>query len=196
MGACEQDRPAISTASTHSANDCCTPVDRLEVDADAHRVSRPPPSRITSSKFRSCTCVCARLERLEPDSDLIDFQAEPACWRSYQTYASGAVTLKPDAFVRLGVGLFEQVSFVEVDRSTEHTPTLKRKLSSYIEAFRAGVEQQEGLAFPQVVWIVPDQPRAAMLDGLIARLPPEQQTLFVVCTEINQLHTLKGGDQS
>jgi Replication-relaxation len=135
-------------------------------------------------------------EATEPDVEVIGFQAEPGCWRDFASPAAGPVVLKPDAFVRLGVGEFEQVSFVEIDRGTEHAPAIGRKLHVYVDAYLAGVEQGEqdgGAVFPNVVWIVPDDRRGEFLARQIARLPPEHRDLFTITTKQHQLDVLKGG---
>ena len=128
--------------------------------------------------------------------DLLSFEAEPACWRTVHEFGASSFVLKPDGFVRLGIGEYEQVSFVEIDRGTEHTPTLRRKLQAYVDAYRSGVEQSDGAAFPSAVWIVPDDDRADVLRHLVARLPPDHADLFVVTTNEphQQLNALKGGE--
>ncbi len=128
--------------------------------------------------------------------EIVRFEAEPACWRTVHQFGGDSFVLKPDAFVVLGIGAFEQVSFIEVDRGTEHTPTLRRKLAAYVAAYHAGVEQTDGAAFPQVVWIVPDNDRANQLEQIAARLPPQHGDLFVTTTNNpqQQLTTLKGGE--
>lgn len=131
-------------------------------------------------------------ERLDTSVEVLTFETEPSCWRRF-SWQHHQVTLKPDAFVRLGVGDFEQVSFVEVDRGTEHGPTLKRKLAAYTAAFDAGVEQRDQVAFPNVLWIVPDQRRVNQLAQLIDRLPERHCALFTVTTPQRQLEPLKGG---
>ena len=134
------------------------------------------------------------LERDHSNTELIDFQAETACWRRFSNLGGGTVTLKPDAFIQLADGDYEQVSFIEVDRGTEHVPALKRKLAVYIDAYRAGVEQASGDAFPNVVWIVPGAVRADTLATQIKRLLPEHRALFRVVIESNELSTIKGGE--
>ncbi len=128
------------------------------------------------------TYVLLREAEREGQFDLICFDAEPACWRRVFEFGGSSFVLKPDAFVVLGVGEYEQVSFIEIDRGTEHTPTLKRKLAAYVSAYHAGVEQAGGAAFPQVVWIVHDERRAELLRSLVSRLPPPASELFVVST--------------
>lgn len=140
--------------------------------------------------------VYVRLRESERGSGikLISFQGEPAAWR--QTVDSrGAKILKPDAFVRVSGAVYEQASFIEVDRSTEHAPTLRRKLQAYADAFDAGVEQEQGEAFPNVVWVVLDQDRAGMLRSLIQDMPDWHSQLFSVAVAGNETELIEGGEQ-
>ncbi len=140
-------------------------------------------------------------DHLDPDFELKVFDAEPTCWRRFANLAGAATILKPDAFAVVRAtdagGAYEQVSFVEVDRGTEHRPTIARKLGVYIDAFRSGVEQRGGAPFPNVVWIVPDEDRADLIRAETQRLPPAHAELFVATTNepINRITHLKGGEQ-
>lgn len=148
-------------------------------------------------------------ERDTADFTLRTFQAEPAAWRTWTALGGQRLTLKPDAFVAIAsrdqTGPYEQVSFVEVDRSTEHRPTIRRKLGVYIDAYRAGVEQSRGrppndspTPFPNVVWIVPNRARAELIRSEIDRLDGNSghADLFAVTTNTpsNQLNIIEGGE--
>ena len=126
--------------------------------------------------------------------ELLEHEAEPDCWRRFLGPIGNAISLRPDAFVALGVGELEQRSFVEVDRGTEGTTALRRKLLSYIDYWRSGVEQQRHGVFPRVVWQVGRPRRAAVLDALIEELPVEARRLFVVGEAANPLAQLRGDD--
>ncbi len=102
--------------------------------------------------------------------------------------------LKPDAFVRVEAGDYEQVTFLEIDRATEHLPAIRRKLQTYAQAFAAGVEQAGGAAFPNVLFVVPDEPRQKAIEREIGRLPPPHSQLFTVFTTEQSLNHLKGGE--
>src|SRR4029077_12130312 len=85
--------------------------------------------------------------------EVLDFDAEPACWRRYTRLGGAAGVLKPDAFVRLGFGDYEDHLLVEVDLGTEHRGQLARQHRAYGEYFRAGVEQAKTGGFPGVLWL-------------------------------------------
>lgn len=115
--------------------------------------------------------------------DPLDFDAEPACWRRFTGIGGEPVTLKPDAFVRVGVGDYELASFVEMDLGTESVPTIRRKCQVYLRYWQTGLEQQRHGVFPRVVWLVPDQHRVDKITGAIKRLSRHgSEGLFTVTT--------------
>jgi hypothetical protein len=118
----------------------------------------------------------ARAGRLE----LLEHQAEPACWRWYLDAMGTRLSLRPDAFVVVATGELEQRSFVEIDRGTEGSTALRRKLQAYVDYWRCGAEQRQHEVFPRVVWRVGAAKRAAVLDGLIAELPVPARAVFAV----------------
>jgi hypothetical protein len=103
------------------------------------------------------------------DTDLLAFDAEPACWRRFTGSGGEPITLKPDAFVRVGIGDYELASFVEIDLGTESLPTIRRKCQVFLSYWRSGVEQQRHGVFPRVVWLVPDQHRVDGIAGVLTR---------------------------
>jgi len=113
-------------------------------------------------------------------AELLSFQPEPECWRRFTGMGSQPVTLKPDAYVRVGVGDYEVSSFVEVDLGTESRPTIGRKCRAYVSYWRTGLEQQRHGVFPRVVWLVTDQRRLDGIADVIRRLPGDAHQLFTV----------------
>jgi hypothetical protein len=124
--------------------------------------------------------------------ELLDFDAEPACWRRYTRLASAAGVLKPDAYVRLGVGEFEDSFFVEVDMGSERRGQLTRQHHAYQEYFRSGVEQTKTGVFPGVLWVVPDVRRVALLHDIHGGLPEQARRLFMLATSERALEVLGG----
>jgi hypothetical protein len=125
--------------------------------------------------------------------ELLAFDAEPACWRRYTRLASAAGVLKPDAYLRLGVGEFEDCFFVEVDLGSERRGQLTRQHHAYQEYFRSGVEQAKAGVFPGVLWIVPDTRRSELLQDIHGRLPEQTRRLFMLATSERALEALGGG---
>jgi hypothetical protein len=130
--------------------------------------------------------------------ELLTFDSEPSCWRRHISRDGRPVTLKPDAYVRLGVGEFEQRSFLEVDLGSEGRGALAAKCRYYINYYRSGQEQTQHGVFPRVVWATTNQARVRLLVDVCSALPPEYWQLFQVVlfdALINAL-TGKSGDSS
>jgi len=126
--------------------------------------------------------------------ELLDFDAEPACWRRYTRLGGAAGVLKPDAFVRLGVGEYEDSFLIEVDLGTEHRGQLTRQHRAYGEYFRSGEEQAKTGVFPGVLWIVSDAQRMALLADIHRGLPEPTRRLFTVATSEQAVDVLCGQD--
>jgi hypothetical protein len=125
--------------------------------------------------------------------ELLDFAAEPACWRSFASLAGAPLVLKPDAFVRLGVGDYEDRWFLEIDRGTEAPVTLARKCDLYRHYWQRGAEQQRHGVFPKVLFTVPDEDRKSVVVDVLVRQPADAWPLFQVVPEDGALRVLCGG---
>lgn len=130
----------------------------------------------------ACSELYLRLVEAERTGsvEVLEHQAEPDSWRTFLGAIGARLSLRPDAFVALGVGEFEQRSFVEIDRGTEGSSALRRKLSSYLDYWRSGAEQQAHEVFPRVVWQVGSDKRADVLRALIDELSESSRLLFSV----------------
>lgn len=128
-----------------------------------------------------------------------ELRAEPGCWRWFAGIGGDRRTLKPDAFVRLGVGDYELAWFVEMDMASESLPTIQRKCSVYVDYWRSGVEQRASGLFPRVWWLVPHARRLQTIGQVIRRLPEEARELFAVALHdrapelLAQLPNTEGG---
>lgn len=114
------------------------------------------------------------------DLDLMAFDVEPACWRQSLTGLGGQTILKPDAFLRVGVGAYEDRWFIEVDLGTESRTVLARKLRAYLDYFHTGAEQATSGVFPRVLWLTTTDERKAAITDLCAALPEEYWSLFAI----------------
>ena len=130
------------------------------------------------------------------DSELIEFSAEPEAWRQFGGLGGQAITLKPDGFVRLGVGDIEVLAFLEQDMNTESLPTIARKLGVYVSYWRSGQEQRHFGVFPKVWWLAPSTRRLEGIHQAISRLPLEARALFAVCLSTDATTTLTQGGAS
>jgi hypothetical protein len=111
--------------------------------------------------------------------ELLELVAEPACHRTIVGLGNQRL-LKPDSFVRLGLGPWECSWFLEVDRGSEGSGTVQRKLKEYLHYEASGVEQQARGVFPKVLWTVPDEARGEVLRREIDQLSGTGRELFAV----------------
>ncbi|MFC5289374.1 replication-relaxation family protein [Actinokineospora guangxiensis] len=112
--------------------------------------------------------------------DVLEFQPEPRCWRTFTLAGELRTQLRPDALVRLAKGHRTNRWFVEVDRGTEGLGVIRRKCQRYLSYEHTGLEQVEHHAFPQVLWLVPSQQRAAQVKQVVDQLQPQMAPVFVV----------------
>lgn len=112
--------------------------------------------------------------------ELLELTTEPSCWRSYDGIGGQRLWLKPDSYVRLGVGPYEDSYFIEVDRGTEGSHALERQLGLYVRFAASGQEQQQRGVLPRTLWLAPDDQRAGVIADCIQRLPSADRELFRV----------------
>lgn len=117
-----------------------------------------------------------RVERFE----LLELTAEPSCHRLYSGLGGQRGVLKPDSFVRLGLGPYEDSSFIEVDRGTEGSRALDTQLARYLAYAASGQEQAEHSVLPKTLWLANTAERAEVIVDCIERLVPSDQALFAV----------------
>lgn len=124
--------------------------------------------------------------------ELVAIETEPTAWRRFNRGLSGAETLRPDLFVAIGAGEYEDRWFVEIDMATESTTTVLKKCRVYQEYHGSGIEQTRHGVFPKVLWIVPTTKRAEQLTRAIEGSPSLMPGLFEVVTADVALATLEG----
>jgi hypothetical protein len=128
--------------------------------------------------------LCVRLSELATgDVELLRFDGEPACWRRYAGPGGVPATLKPDAYVRIGVGKIERIAFIELDMDTESVPTIRAKCQDYVNYFNTGTEQHTHRIFPLVMWLVPTETRQHKVREVIDHLTADVQRLFTVALQ-------------
>jgi hypothetical protein len=154
-------------------------------------------SHLPGTFFLNHCLAIAELHTLLREADrscrieLLELSAEPACWRSYVGIGGRRqTTMKPDSYVRLGVGEFEDSYFMEVDRGTEGSATLSRKLAEYVAYEARGIEQEHRRVFPKVLWLTSEARRAEAIEAEIERLAPAHRGLFAVALQDDVINTL------
>lgn len=146
-------------------------------------------ARIPGNLFVDHALQVAELHMLLIEADrerrieLLELRAEPACWRELRGVgAQRGATLKPDSFVRLGAGEFEDSYFIEVDMGTEGSQAVDRQLKAYVAYEASGKEQAERGVFPKTLWLAPDARRVSALESCVRRLPRPARELFQVAS--------------
>ena len=141
------------------------------------------------------TELAVRLRESERSAgfQILDFEAEPQCWRRHPGPGGGTETCKPDAYVRLANGEFEDSFFIEVDRSTESVTTLTRKLDAYRRYWSSGIEQAKHGVFPRVLWLVPDERRHQVVVDACHRQPADSWQLHLVTLYDDAADLMIGG---
>jgi hypothetical protein len=120
------------------------------------------------------TELYVRLREAEGDDQaVLDFDSEPLGWRTFTGVGGARAVLKPDAFLRLGLGSYQDTYFIEVDQATQSLPAITRKLVVYRRFYATGREQERYGAFPQVLFLAPSKDRRDALADLIERQPDE-----------------------
>jgi hypothetical protein len=159
---------------------------RLLAEHQGRPVRRPTlPGVPFLAHTLAITELAVRLREAEQKGqiEVLTLQTEPRCWRRHPGPGGVSVICKPDAYVRLGVGSYEDSYFIELDLSTESPNTLARKLAAYRALWSSGVEQASRGVFPKVIWLVPDLRRYQVVVDVCSSRPAEtwqlhQVTLF------------------
>jgi hypothetical protein len=125
--------------------------------------------------------------------ELLERCAEPVSWRPYSGNGTPLI-LKPDSFVRLGLGAYEDSYFIEIDRGSEGSRTIERQLRAYLAYYQSGQEQAEHGVFPRVLWLAPDDRRANVIAACVQRLPASGRALFQVALFDQALSVLLGAN--
>jgi Replication-relaxation len=129
-----------------------------------------------------------RSRRLE----LLALDGEPLCHRIYDGSGGQRVMLKPDSYVRLGIGPYEDSYFVEVDRGTEGSRALSWQLERYVAYYQSGHEQSTRGVFPKVLWLTMTPERVRVIEECVQRLPADARALFAACAFDQALHLMLG----
>lgn len=164
----------------------------LEAGGNRPRFREPTTNFVAHTLAVTQVVVDVTLASRQGAFEILSCQSEPRCWREFSGLG-GRMFLRPDLFLALGVGEWEQRWLIEIDRGSEHLPALLRKCRLYDAHYRSGKEQAVHGLHPQVCWIMPDEKRAARLQAAIAHDLRLTKALFVTTTFEQGLLTLSGG---
>jgi hypothetical protein len=176
---------------------------RLAIERGWQPEGRRRRSQVPGTLFVDHALKVAELHTLLVEADrsrrveLLELDGEPACHRRYGGIGGQLRVLKPDSFVRLGAGDYEDSYFIEVDMGTEGSRALERQLKDYLAYEASGAEQAARGVFPKCLWLVPDAERIGAVESCVVRLPRAGQELFQVAlfTDAMQVITEPANEQ-
>jgi hypothetical protein len=147
----------------------------LSAEVPARRMS-PPGERFVRHTLAVTELYVSLAEQSRTGAGRVKrFATEPASW--WPDGRGGR--LKPDAYVAVSNAAHTDHWWVEVDRATEHLPTLGRKLTVYADYCARG-QIGPGKVMPWVLVTVPDDKRCSDVVRLIRQMPTDGQELFTV----------------
>jgi len=170
------------------------PVGRRLIDEGSARHVSEPSRTFLEHTLALADAHLAMIEAAsEGGFELIEVEIEPAAWRRYPNAAGARETLRPDLYVVSAHDEFEYCWFLEIDRGTEHKPTLLRKCRQFATYWRTGIEQQRSGTFPLIVWVAPDEAREQEIEAAIRSARSLKQDLFRVTTSDRLVELIAGG---
>lgn len=175
--------PYVYSLGTHGV--------RMVTDKRLHLFTQNPSKQFMQHTL-ALTELYVLLHELKQHSTLqqLKIQTEPECWHQYTSFLFGVSTLKPDMYIYLDTGADKLHYFIEMDRGTVGKTALVKKLRAYEIYYQAGREQQQHGAFPQVVWLVPDNKRKLKLEELCQPFNERMRGLFVIALQENALEAI------
>ena len=127
----------------------------------------------------ACYVCIHEICQQNPNISLDQVDTEPGCWRPYSHHGS-TVHLKPDLFLAMKCGEYEDRWFIEIDLATESPATILKKCERYYDYYRTNLEQRKHGVFPAIIWIVPDKARKEVLQTTIAKANQKNTKMFLI----------------
>jgi len=125
--------------------------------------------------------------------ELIHFETEPWCWRRYFGPGGTPKVLRPDAFVIIASGDWEDRWYLEVDRDMEAPSRIRTKSLNYISYWQSGKEQAYAEIFPRVLFVAPGDARLNQIVSALSELSAEHWQLFQVTTSERFADVIEAG---
>lgn len=160
------------------------------IGAEQRMAWQPAPSRLDHWLDIADLYTALAVDARQGGPAIREFRAEGDAQRLYRDPAGRIQLIRPDVLVRLASGDLELSWFVEIDRGTEGQRVIADKCDAYRRYELSGTEQQQFGIFPGVVFIAPDDSRAALIAGTIAAQPDTARDLFRVTTKADALTAL------
>jgi len=106
-------------------------------------------------------------------------QPEPLCWRRFSGPDGVEAILKPDSLLCISDGTRERDFFIDVDRGTEGSRTLERRMHTY-QDYRVHGTDYSSDDFPRVLWLAGTARRVEVIADVVGLLPAGAQPAFHV----------------
>ncbi|HEY7892788.1 MAG TPA: replication-relaxation family protein [Solirubrobacteraceae bacterium] len=154
---------------------------RRQLVARARRRKTAVPGQLFVRHSLAVSELHTRLVEAEREGifDCLARQPEPACWRRFRDAEGQELTLKPDTFLRVSDGVRERDYMVDVDRGTEGSRTLERRLRIYTQYLQWG-RGYAGDELPRVLWLARTDKRVAVIEDVREYLPRQSRSVFSV----------------
>jgi hypothetical protein len=115
------------------------------------------------------------------------FSTEPACW-----WPNGLGSyLKPDAYFEIASHQYSDAWWLEQDMGSQHLPTIRRKLTTYLDFALSGQVGPSGVV-PRLLISVRDDQRREAVNQVIQRLPSPAAQMLQVATSAKAASYLLG----
>jgi len=148
----------------------------INLSGQASRRPRQPSIALLGHSLTISELFVTLVERSHRNSFIVsNYVTEPACW--WPLPVGG--WLKPDAYLKLTTTAVADHWWLEIDKDTEHLPTIRRKLTTYLDYAESGGLGPDDV-LPRVLVTVPGEQRRAAVASIIARLPNAARMLHVV----------------
>jgi hypothetical protein len=165
---------ALDTAGCWLANlDARTRGDELAI----RRPAEPSPALLAHTLGVAELYVQLREQERGGGFTLVKFMTEPGSW---QPNGLGG-WLKPDAYLAVATADLSDHWWVELDMATESLPTIRKKLTAYLDFVRRGQRGPQGVV-PRVLVSVPTEKRRQAVAEIISQLPPPANRLMRIVT--------------
>ena len=139
---------------------------------------------VPGQMFLAHTLACAELHTRLIEGDraqlfaLLERLAEPSCWRRFSRGDGEQSILKPDLSAWLASDEQRRAFLIEIDRGTEGTRTLERRMSTYAQ-YRVYCHTAQR-PFPAVLWLARSDRRMLVIADVLEGLRPEVARSFHV----------------
>lgn len=166
---------------------------RLLNDDNRRRWREPSETFVNHTLAVAQLAVDLTLADRDGETELLAYECEPKCWRTFNRGLGGIETLKPDLLAVTATDTDEWHWFIEIDLGTESGNAVVRRCRTYHDYWATGIEQDRRGAFPLVLWVADTDRRAGLIERSIRSARSLNQDLFAIATNEQAIKMLAGG---